>query len=390
MDKATFLVQLQKNIGMLDDGEQKDIIDEYAQHIDMKVSGGMTEAEAIEDFGDFNEFVREVLSAYHVKAPFDQAPFDQAATAETAATASPTPGDRLDDAMRAGASAVEKAAAATKSGAHKIGERVSGAFGKAAERVRTRPLRAEGAQQGRAPSGAADEERFEAAQAEGGPVGAEGPRRSTGGLRVGFVAAWRFCRDAAKTLVRWAWNAFVACCAAFCLIMGLASVFCFGICAVFLAQGYPMLGLTVAGVGAAMTFGAGSYLLAKLIVRRPSDEKAAGRKADWGGGAVSQPPMPSGFDGDREGSAFTDEARPAQDRAGIATTDDRFAGASSFDGAAEELGSTRPMAFSAWDRRFASARRGISAPGSLFSATPLRPAHLDTMPLGNKGGVWHD
>ena len=89
MDKATFLVQLQKNIGMLDDGEQKDIIDEYAQHIDMKVSGGMTEAEAIEDFGDFNEFVREVLSAYHVKAPFDQA-----ATAETAATASPTPGDR--------------------------------------------------------------------------------------------------------------------------------------------------------------------------------------------------------------------------------------------------------------------------------------------------------
>ena len=68
MDKATFLVQLQKNIGMLDDDEQKDIIDEYSQHIDMKVSGGMTEAEAIEDFGDFNEFVREVLNAYHVKA----------------------------------------------------------------------------------------------------------------------------------------------------------------------------------------------------------------------------------------------------------------------------------------------------------------------------------
>ena len=125
MDKATFLVQLQKNIGMLDDDEQKDIIDEYSQHIDMKVSGGMTEAEAIEDFGDFNEFVRDVLNAYHVKAPFDQED-----AVEAAATASPTAGDRLDDAVRGGAQAAGRAVDATKRGARKMASAVTGAAGK--------------------------------------------------------------------------------------------------------------------------------------------------------------------------------------------------------------------------------------------------------------------
>ena len=131
MDKATFLVQLQKNIGMLDDDEQKDIIDEYSQHIDMKVSGGMTEAEAIEDFGDFNEFVREVLNAYHVKAPFDQED-----AVEAAATASPTAGDRLDDAVRGGAQAAGRAVDATKRGARKMASAVTGAAGKFSDRAK--------------------------------------------------------------------------------------------------------------------------------------------------------------------------------------------------------------------------------------------------------------
>lgn len=43
MIKAIFLTQLQQNIALLDDEEQKDILDEYAQHIDMKIAGSMTD-----------------------------------------------------------------------------------------------------------------------------------------------------------------------------------------------------------------------------------------------------------------------------------------------------------------------------------------------------------
>lgn len=67
MTKTKFLTLLQEQICMLDDAEQKDILDEYAQHIDMKVENGMTEAEAIEDFGPPDELAAEILGAYHVK-----------------------------------------------------------------------------------------------------------------------------------------------------------------------------------------------------------------------------------------------------------------------------------------------------------------------------------
>ena len=69
MNKTEFLLALQKQISMLEDDEQKDIIDEYSQHIDMKVQNGMTEDEAIEEFGPLDQLVGEILGAYHVKAP---------------------------------------------------------------------------------------------------------------------------------------------------------------------------------------------------------------------------------------------------------------------------------------------------------------------------------
>ena len=40
--------------------------DEYRTHIEMKVQEGKTEAEAIEDFGDIDELVNEILDAYKI------------------------------------------------------------------------------------------------------------------------------------------------------------------------------------------------------------------------------------------------------------------------------------------------------------------------------------
>ena len=359
MDKATFLVQLQKNIGMLDDGEQKDIIDEYAQHIDMKVSGGMTEAEAIEDFGDFNEFVREVLSAYHVKAPFDQAPFDQAATAETAA-------------------------AATKSGAHKIGERVSGAFGKAAERVRTRPLRAEGAQQGRAPSGAADEALRGCAGRRrtcrrGRPASIDGrpSRRVRGGLA--------FLRDAAKTPRSVGVER--VCCLLRCVLPD------HGPCERVLLR--HLRSVSGPGLPHARTDRGGrgrcDDVQRRLVSSGQADRAQALRRKGRGSqgrlgrrGCVAASrcrQAPTGIV--RARLSPTRRARrkivPGSRQRTIGSR-----GRHSFDGAAEEL---REREADGVFRMGSPLRLGASRHlgRSLFSATPLRPAHLDTMPLGNKG-----
>lgn len=294
MDKATFLVQLQKNIGMLDDDEQKDIIDEYSQHIDMKVSGGMTEAEAIEDFGDFNEFVREVLNAYHVKAPFDQED-----AVEAAATASPTAGDRLDDAVRGGAQAAGRAVDATKRGARKMASAVTGAAGKFSDRAKEAVSQA---------SAARAEARAEAAASgvEADRDGSESRAAAASGTSRGMIAevggmARSFggvCWNVAKTAARWCWNFAVACLMASGGFMALVSLFCLGLGVVFLVQGYPVAGLTIAAAGCSMAFAAISFLLSRLIMRKHADDAMACKAAaSDASGLSSSSSGPSSTDG---------------------------------------------------------------------------------------------
>lgn len=55
---------------MLEEREQQDILDEYAQHIDMKIQNGMSEEEAIRDFGPVKELAAEILEAYHVNPEY--------------------------------------------------------------------------------------------------------------------------------------------------------------------------------------------------------------------------------------------------------------------------------------------------------------------------------
>ena len=74
MNKTEFLTELRANVHMLEDDEQHDIINEYSQHLDMKVKEGMSETEAIEDFGPVDELIEEILAAYHVKAPEKRTP----------------------------------------------------------------------------------------------------------------------------------------------------------------------------------------------------------------------------------------------------------------------------------------------------------------------------
>lgn len=74
MNKETFLEELRGYLRILEDQEQEDILAEYAQHIDMKLQKGLSEEEAIRDFGPMRELAAEILEAYHVKPEFDKRP----------------------------------------------------------------------------------------------------------------------------------------------------------------------------------------------------------------------------------------------------------------------------------------------------------------------------
>lgn len=66
MNKERFLNELREYLSILEDQEQEDILAEYTQHIDMKLQKGLSEEEAIRDFGSVKELAAEILAAYHV------------------------------------------------------------------------------------------------------------------------------------------------------------------------------------------------------------------------------------------------------------------------------------------------------------------------------------
>ena len=67
MNKEKFLMELRAHLSILENQEQEDILAEYAQHIDMKMQKGLSEEEAIRDFGPMQDLAAEILEAYHVK-----------------------------------------------------------------------------------------------------------------------------------------------------------------------------------------------------------------------------------------------------------------------------------------------------------------------------------
>lgn len=71
MNKKEFLEKLRKRLEILNQKEIDDIIEEYEGHINEKVSSGKTEEEAIKDFGNFDELVKEILSAYKIDEDYE-------------------------------------------------------------------------------------------------------------------------------------------------------------------------------------------------------------------------------------------------------------------------------------------------------------------------------
>lgn len=67
MNKTEFMKKLAGLLKVLQEDEIRDILNEYEQHIDMKMENGLSEQEAIEDFGSVEELAADILAAYHVR-----------------------------------------------------------------------------------------------------------------------------------------------------------------------------------------------------------------------------------------------------------------------------------------------------------------------------------
>ncbi len=72
MNKDNFLKELGKHLAILESSEQADILGEYSQHIDIKISNGLSEEEATRDFGSVSELAAEILEAYHVNPEYQK------------------------------------------------------------------------------------------------------------------------------------------------------------------------------------------------------------------------------------------------------------------------------------------------------------------------------
>ncbi|MBQ2777257.1 MAG: DUF1700 domain-containing protein [Peptococcaceae bacterium] len=70
MTKTEFLALLEQRLMVLNDDERADLLSEYEQHIEMKVASGLSEEDAITDFGDPEELIKELLDAYHLNTNY--------------------------------------------------------------------------------------------------------------------------------------------------------------------------------------------------------------------------------------------------------------------------------------------------------------------------------
>jgi len=74
MNKNEFLNQLRKKLSVLSQDEIEELISEYSEHIEHKMSEGKSEEEAVNDFGDLGELSRSILQAYKLNDHYTNKP----------------------------------------------------------------------------------------------------------------------------------------------------------------------------------------------------------------------------------------------------------------------------------------------------------------------------
>lgn len=220
MKKEEFLTKLRKNLSVLEEGEIQDIVEEYEQHIDMKMKGGLSQEEAIKDFGDLKELTAGILEAYHVKADYN-------------AEKKNIDFDKVKEESR---KATEKATSVIEKGAGVLGKSAETAGKWGIQQIKKlynfvkRPF-------------TQLKERFYA-----GKKKAKG-KGLLGRLWLLILEICSLVWHACLCFVRLLWNLFWLFCGIFAGLGALGCIFWFGVLAVLLVMGYPVIGMTIVTIG---------------------------------------------------------------------------------------------------------------------------------------------
>ena len=232
MNKSEFLSELEKRIRVLDKSEIKDILAEYSQHIDMEISNGQTEDEAIKSFGSIEELTSEILVAYHVNPEYE---YD----AEIS--------EIIDSDNIENKSKEKKAFSEAKEGIKEWQKKLHDKrFAKKAIKAEQKALKKEKSK---------DEfgEFIEKCKNNGKAVG-----RSVGnGVKTLTSKIWTLCK----------WI-FVILCIIPDAALAVISIFGIGILVVLMFQGYPVIGVLIALIGMAIASVAFGGLLISIVVKK--------------------------------------------------------------------------------------------------------------------------
>ena len=225
MNKKEFLDVMEKRLSMLEAQEREDMLLEYAQHIELKMQSGMSEKEAIDDFGDIDSLIAEILEAYHID---------------------PSYGGK-----------------AKKSAAEGIGKKASGVINRSKQSFSNFMEQQKEKQEQRMEQKREEDKdrppRWKRKEGSGFEKGEGRKMVETALQKILFVlkVAFVFCVKACLVLVMLP-----------AAVLTLFSLFGFGTLVVLLMQGYPLAGVTLVMLGCILGFGAVTLFVLTFIMSR--------------------------------------------------------------------------------------------------------------------------
>lgn len=256
MSKEMFLGVLREHLKVLEDQEQQDILQEYAQHIDIKMQNGLSEEEAIRDFGPVKELAAEILEAYHVKPEFGET-FGETEPKKGIVRSAGAAASEGGRAVRKAGGFVKEKAAAFGRMLKRFGRKIKEGFERLSERV-TRPFKKK--------EGGEDRQMTPEKRREEGKDWTL--RQAAGKTGRFFGKLWRGFLCLVVWLLRAFWNVFCLGGSVLFGLYALLALFGLGAVVILCFQGYPLRGIALICLGGILCGGAACWGCVSAVRRR--------------------------------------------------------------------------------------------------------------------------
>lgn len=271
MNKEKFMMELKGYLSILENQEQEDILAEYVQHIDMKMHKGLSEEEAICDFGPVEELAAQILEAYHVKPAFREerrgVRFIKPKAGMTGGNvqAGTGHGEVMESPWRRLCNSTRRLAVDT---VDRIGRGMRWICQKCSSLLKwmAKPF-----------TGNRKQEDESVQEEIGTDRGMRKMGKVTGNIlhKTGHAIAvmWKWCVQACLYGLRMMWNAAWLMCSLFCALIALIMLMGIGAMIILIADGYPLVGIFIICTGGFLCAGALACGAFVMMIRKKKDEK---------------------------------------------------------------------------------------------------------------------